>query len=198
MACTVPRRQGKSLRQYLMQMALSNNRRKLVLDQRYLKPLTSFRGSIEYFKTRALMVDLKLLRLLTLILEVKEVVTTPTASKMLSMPILVFITIIARPTIRQTMVTTSILITACHKVWTSRLLVNTARHRRWLSIWQVLPIVVKLPRQTLKVSSVGTIHILVLQFNQLVLLQMQPLEEVHRSILEETAFLLIPLRMSTL
>ena len=107
MGCTVLRRQGKSLKPYLMLIHLLNNRRKPVQGLRYLKLLTSFRGSIEYFKTRALMVDRKLLRLLMVILEVKEAGTTLIASKMLRMPTQVFITIIARPTIRQTIVTTS-------------------------------------------------------------------------------------------
>ena len=114
MACTVLKRQGKSLKPYLMQIHL-NNRRKPVPDLRSLKPRTLFRGSIEFFKTRALMVDRKLLRLLMVILEAKEVGTTPTASKMLRTPIQVFITITARPTTHKTIVTTSIL-TICPKL----------------------------------------------------------------------------------
>ena len=116
--CTVLRRQGKSLKQFHTLILLLNNRHNLVqaLGLRYRKLPISFKGLIEYFRIRVRMANSsKLLRHNMVILEVKEAVTTPTASNMLVKTLMqmqeALITIIAKPMLRlkrRTVVTTSI------------------------------------------------------------------------------------------
>ena len=161
MVCTVPRRQGKSLKQFHILIPFNhNNLRNQVLGRPYRKLPILFKGSIEYFRIRVQMASSsKLLHPNMLILEVKEAGTTPTASKMLKTPMQeVFITIIAKRA-SLTIATTSILPTCLSQILK---LAYIVRLHRWHSIWQVLPIVVKLPSLTIKVLSEAiTILILV-------------------------------------
>ncbi len=162
MVCTVLKRQGKSLKRSHILILLLNSRRNLVLGLRYRKLPILFKGLIEYFRIRVQMANSsKLLHHNMVILEVKEAGTTPTASKMLKtlMPMQeVFITIIVKPMVRLTIVTTSIL-PICLNRWIK--LANIVQRHRWRSIWQVLPTVVKLPSLGTKVLSVVIILILV-------------------------------------